>query len=58
LCSSIYAFRFFAWCFFSSRWRAAIPAAIILSIIAFVLSAVFWAIIGGAPQELMERWKL
>jgi len=36
---------------------AAIPAAIILSIIAFVLSAVFWAITGGAP-DLMERWKL
>jgi hypothetical protein len=36
---------------------AAIPAAIILSIIAFVLSAVFWAIMGSAP-DLMERWKL
>ena len=44
--------------FFVKVALAAIPAAIILSIIAFVLSALFWAIIGGAPQELMERWKL
>jgi hypothetical protein len=36
---------------------AAIPAAIILSIIAFVLSALFFAIMGGAP-DLMQRWKL
>ena len=36
---------------------AAIPAAIILSIIAFVLSALFWAIMGGAP-DLMDRFKL
>ena len=36
---------------------AAIPAAIILSVIAFVLSALFWAIMGGAP-DLMERFKL
>jgi hypothetical protein len=36
---------------------AAIPAAIILSIIAFVLSALFFAMMGGAP-DLMERWKL
>jgi hypothetical protein len=35
---------------------AAIPAAIILSIIAFVLSALFWAIMGGAP-DVMERWR-
>ena len=36
---------------------AAIPAAIILSVIAFVLSALFWAIMGGAP-DLMDRFKL
>jgi hypothetical protein len=36
---------------------AAIPAAIILSVIAFVLSALFWAIMGGAPG-LMDRFKL
>jgi hypothetical protein len=44
--------------FFVKVALAAIPAAIILSIIAFVLSAVVWAIIGGAPQELLDRWKL
>jgi hypothetical protein len=36
---------------------AAIPAAIILSVIAFVLSALFFAIMGGAPDQ-MQRWKL
>ena len=36
--------------FFVKVTLAAIPAAIILSIIAFVLSALFWAIIGGAPR--------
>ena len=44
--------------FFVKVALAAIPAAIILSIIAFVVSAVFWALIGAAPQELIERWKL
>ncbi len=43
--------------FFVKVALAAIPAAIILSIIAFVLSALFWAIVGGAP-DLMQRWKL
>ncbi|HET7680326.1 MAG TPA: hypothetical protein VFK79_09365 [Xanthobacteraceae bacterium] len=43
--------------FFVKAALAAIPAAIILSIIAFVLSALFWAIVGGAP-DLMHRWKL
>ena len=43
--------------FFVKVALAAIPAAIILSVIGFVLSALFWAIIGAAP-ELMERWKL
>jgi hypothetical protein len=43
--------------FFVKAALAAIPAAIILSIIAFVLSALFWAIVGGAP-DLMQRWKL
>ena len=43
--------------FFVKAALAVIPAAIILSIIGFVLSALFWGIIGGAP-DLMERWKL
>jgi hypothetical protein len=43
--------------FFVKAALAAIPAAMILSIIAFVLSALFFAIMGGAP-DLMERWKL
>lgn len=43
--------------FFVKAALAAIPAAIILSVIAFVLSALFWAIVGGAP-ELMQRWRL
>jgi hypothetical protein len=43
--------------FFVKAALAAIPAAIILSIIAFVLSALFWAIVGGAP-DMMQRWKL
>ena len=43
--------------FFVKVALAAIPAAIILSVIGFVLSALFWAIAGGLP-ELMERWKL
>jgi hypothetical protein len=43
--------------FFVKAALAVIPAAIILSIIAFVLSALFWAIVGGAP-DLMQRWKL
>jgi hypothetical protein len=30
---------------------AAIPAAIILSVIAFVLSALFWAFMGGAGSD-------
>jgi hypothetical protein len=36
---------------------AAIPAAIILSVIAFLLSALFWAFMGGAP-DLMGRFRL
>ena len=44
--------------FFVKVALAVIPAAIILSLIAFVLSAVFWAIIGGAPEDLIERWRL
>jgi hypothetical protein len=43
--------------FFVKAALAVIPAAIILSIIGFVLSALFWAVIGNAP-DLMERWKL
>jgi hypothetical protein len=43
--------------FFVKAALAAIPAAVILSIIAFVLSALFIAIMGGAP-DLMERWRL
>jgi hypothetical protein len=43
--------------FFVKVALAAIPAAIILSIIAFVVSAVFWAIFGGSPGFL-ERWRM
>jgi hypothetical protein len=42
--------------FFVKAALAVIPAAIILSIIGFVLSALFWALAGGAP-DLMDRWK-
>ena len=44
--------------FFVKAALAAVPAAIILSIIAFVLSALFWAIVGGAAPDLMQRWRL
>jgi hypothetical protein len=43
--------------FFVKAALAVIPAAIILSVIAFVLSALFWAFLGGAP-DLMERFSL
>ena len=43
--------------FFVKAALAAIPAAIIVGIIGFVLSALFWAIVGGAP-DLIERFKL
>jgi hypothetical protein len=43
--------------FFVKAALAAIPAAIILSIIAFVISALFWAMVGNAP-DLLDRWKL
>jgi hypothetical protein len=43
--------------FFVKVALAAIPAAIILSVIGFVLSAIFWAIVGGVPN-LMDRWQL
>jgi hypothetical protein len=43
--------------FFVKVALAAIPAAIILSIIAFVVSAVFWAVVGGSPG-LLERWRM
>jgi hypothetical protein len=43
--------------FFVKMALAAIPAAIILSVIGFVLSALAWAIVGGVP-DLMQRWKL
>ena len=42
--------------FFVKAALAVIPAAIILSVIAFVLSALFFAIVGGAP-DLLGRWK-
>jgi hypothetical protein len=44
--------------FFVKAALAVIPAAIILSIIGFVLSALFWAVMGGAAPDLMERFKL
>ena len=40
--------------FFVKAALAAVPAAIIVSVIVFVLSALFWAVVGGSP----ERWKL
>ena len=43
--------------FFVKVALAAIPAAIILSIIAFVVSAAFWAIVGGSPGFL-EHWRM
>jgi hypothetical protein len=43
--------------FFVKAVLAVIPAAIILSLIGFLLSALFWAIVGGSP-EMMERWRL
>ena len=43
--------------FFVKAALAAIPAAIIVGIIGFVLSAVFWAVAGAAP-DLAERFKL
>jgi hypothetical protein len=43
--------------FFVKAALAVIPAAIILSIIGFVLSALFMAFFGGAP-DLLDRWKL
>jgi hypothetical protein len=43
--------------FFVKAVLAVIPAAIILSLIGFLLSALFWAIVDGSP-EMMERWRL
>ena len=43
--------------FFVKAMLAAVPAALILSAIAFVLSALFWAVLGDAP-DLMQRWRL
>jgi hypothetical protein len=43
--------------FFVKAALAVIPAAIILSLIGFVLSALFWGVVGGSP-ELLERWRL
>jgi hypothetical protein len=43
--------------FFVKAALAAIPAAIILFAIGFVLSALFWVIAGSAP-DMMERFKL
>ena len=43
--------------FFVKAALAVVPAAIILSVIAFVLSALFAAFFGGVP-DLMERFKL
>ena len=42
--------------FFLKTALAMIPAAIILSLIVFVLSALFYGAAGGIP-ELLERWK-
>ena len=43
--------------FFVKAALAVIPAAIILSLIGVVLSALFWGIVGGSP-ELLGRWRL
>lgn len=42
--------------FFVKATLAVVPAVIILSLIGFVLSALFVAIIGGTP-DLLQRWK-
>jgi hypothetical protein len=42
--------------FFVKTALAMIPAAIILSLIAFVVSALLYGTAGGIP-ELLERWK-
>ena len=43
--------------FFVKAALAAVPAAIIVSIIIFVLSALFVALFGVSP-DMMQRWKL
>jgi hypothetical protein len=44
--------------FFVKVALAAIPAAIILAVIGFVVSAIFYALAGGSSYLFMQRWNM